>query len=165
MEAKRSYPRKPRLYDRPAATPSQWIREVKRASVDLELTTAAGWPGVAKLVASDGGACSQFAASVAIDGHTIVAGENRADDIAAASGSAYVSERTRSAWSASIKPRRQDATTSDFLGDTVAVDARTIVVGSPLDDDAGATRERRMCSGIDEDRPGSELAAEIRVFE
>ena len=99
-----------------------------------------GWSEVAKLRAADAATNDLFGDSVAISGQTIVVGASRDDDGASDSGSAYVfrSDDDWVTWSQVAKLRADDAATADQFGSSVAISGDILVVGSPLDDDAGS---------------------------
>ncbi len=93
------------------------------------------WTLQAKLTASDAVAREQFGQSVALDGDTVVVGapadeeQGRFD-----AGSAYVFERSGTAWTEQARLVASDAAARDAFGWSVAVDADTAVVGAIGDD-------------------------------
>ncbi|REJ76430.1 MAG: hypothetical protein DWQ47_12560 [Acidobacteria bacterium] len=99
------------------------------------------WTETAKSIASDPAATDGFGSSVSISGDTAVAGAPLDDDSGADSGSAYVFKRNTGGadgWAQADKLTASDAGAGDNFGTSVSVNVDTIVVGSPLDDDAGA---------------------------
>ncbi|MBA3799779.1 MAG: FG-GAP repeat protein [Geodermatophilaceae bacterium] len=98
------------------------------------------WTLQAKLTASDAVAREQFGQSVALDGDTVVVGapadeeQGRFD-----AGSAYVFERSGTAWTEQARLVASDAAARDAFGWSVAVDADTVVVGA-IGDDAPPAR-------------------------
>eukprot|EP00740_Mantoniella_antarctica_P009976 CAMPEP_0181370292 /NCGR_PEP_ID=MMETSP1106-20121128/13334_1 /TAXON_ID=81844 /ORGANISM="Mantoniella antarctica, Strain SL-175" /LENGTH=475 /DNA_ID=CAMNT_0023487047 /DNA_START=12 /DNA_END=1436 /DNA_ORIENTATION=+ len=93
---------------------------------------------IAKLVASDGAAYSDFGISLAIDGDTMVIGAWYR-----ASGSAYVFTRNpgslTAGWTQRAKLLASDGAGGDYFGVSVALCGDTIVVGAYGDDDKGPT--------------------------
>ena len=93
--------------------------------------------GETKLVAPDRVEGANFGYSVALSGPTIVVGAVSDDDKGTKSGSAYVFGWNGTAWSQTSKLVASDGEEGDFFGWDVAVSGKTIVVGSPYDDDKG----------------------------
>jgi len=89
----------------------------------------------ARLVASDPGISDNFAEAVALDGGTIVVGAVTADGAVSGVGAAYVFSRSGLNWVQQAKLFAPPGTpfVANF-GASVAINADTIVVGSPLDD-------------------------------
>jgi uncharacterized repeat protein (TIGR01451 family) len=87
----------------------------------------------------DGAASDQFGYSVAVSGDTAVVGAAY-DDLGsnADQGSAYVFVRTGSVWSPQQRLVASDGAAADAFGFSVAISGDTVVVGSHLDDGAGA---------------------------
>ena len=107
------------------------------------------WSEVTKLVPSDGAAFDWFGESVTISGDTIVIAAEGADSTARDSGAAYVYQLTESGWNEVAKLVASDGAAQDSLGgwpnwhsawssESVGISGRTVVVGAPFDDDAGA---------------------------
>ncbi len=96
------------------------------------------WSEQAKVVATDAAASDNFGLSVAVGADTIVVGSPSDDDAGSQSGSAYVFSRSGTVWSEQAKVTAADAAATDLFGNAVGIDGETMVVGSPLDDDAGA---------------------------
>ena len=96
------------------------------------------WGEQQKLTASDATRGDWFGYAVAISGETIVVSAPL-DDTSPRNnhGSAYVFVRGGTVWSQQQKFTASDVASFDEFGDTVAISGETIVVGSPLDDDAG----------------------------
>jgi len=102
-------------------------------------TRSAGvWTEQAKLTASDAAANDAFAFGVSVDGDTALIGAFADDDAGSASGSAYVFTRSGITWTEQAKLTASDAAAFDRLGEFVAVDGDTALIGSRLDDDAGS---------------------------
>ena len=96
-----------------------------------------GWIQRAALEASNKGAGDRFGRSVAVSGNTLIVGADREDTMASNAGAAYVFTRNGNNWveHAKLVANVADAGGSDQLGDSVAIDGDTVVVGAPLDDD------------------------------
>ncbi|RIK62868.1 MAG: hypothetical protein DCC65_16840 [Planctomycetota bacterium] len=89
------------------------------------------------LAPSPGAYTDKFGQSVGINGDTLIAGSPLNDDVAADAGSAYVFVRSASSWFEQAKLIAPDGSTGDKFGNGVAISGETVIVGSPLDDDAG----------------------------
>ena len=96
----------------------------------------------AKLTASDGADLDAFGGSVAMNGDTVVVGAYWDDDNGDDSGSVYVfTKATDSVWAdatETVKLTASDGLGGDYFGVSVALDADTIAVGAPQDDDSGS---------------------------
>ena len=75
---------------------------------------------------------------MAIAGDRIVVGARRGDAGAKDTGAAYVFQRTGTVWSEDLKILASDGAQDDFFGEAVSVFQSTVLVGAPLDDDAGS---------------------------
>ena len=96
------------------------------------------WTEQQKLLASDGATADSFGRSVSIAADTVAVGAPRDDTAAGAdSGSAYVFVRSGTTWSEQQKLVASDATSTDWLGISVAVDGDTIVAGAYVSDTPG----------------------------
>ena len=98
------------------------------------------WEEVQKLTASDAEAVDHFGFSVSIHENTVVVGVPSSDDAGSRSGSAYIFERGQGGsgvWNEVKKLTALDAAMSDEFGESVAIHGDIVVVGTPLDDDAG----------------------------
>jgi hypothetical protein len=98
-------------------------------------------PSEAVVTAADAVAGDAFGYTVAVDGGTTVIGAASSGGTgggAAGSGSAYVFTGSGPTWSQQSELVAQDADAFDAFGDSVAIDANTIVVGAPGDDAAGS---------------------------
>ena len=94
-----------------------------------------------KLTAADAAAGDHFGASVAVSGVTAVVGAEAADVVGLDSGAAYVFRRApglNTSWGQVAKLVAADAGAGDLFGAAVAVSGGRVVVGAPLDGDAGA---------------------------
>ena len=95
----------------------------------------------AKLTESDPAAGLGFGWEVAIDGDTVVVGTYRDDDNGTGSDSAYVFVKPATGWTTATETAKltaPDGAAGDYFGLLVAVDADTVVVGAPWDDDNGS---------------------------
>ncbi len=122
-----------------------------------------GWANMtqtAKLTASDGAAYYEFGDSVAISGSTIVVGSpfstvaGGAEGNVQGAGAAYVFMEPGTGWenmTQSAKLTASDGAANDYFGDSVAIDANTIVVGAGGASIGGPTE----CDGESSDKPGT----------
>ena len=97
------------------------------------------WSQQAKLVADDAGVRDEFGTSVTIAGDTIVVGSIGDDDNGDCAGAAYVYQRNETTWSLQDKLVADDGAMSDNFGMSVSLHGDRVVVGTPADDDGGAT--------------------------
>jgi hypothetical protein len=88
---------------------------------------SAAWSLEAKLVAGDGAAGDELGAAIALDADTLIAG---ARGSAGGKGAVYVFTRAGTAWSIQAKMIAPDAAPGDALGDAVAIDGDSAVVGA-----------------------------------
>ncbi len=97
------------------------------------------WSETIKLLAPDGMAGDGFGLAVAIEGDRAVVGAPYADSLAAAqSGAAYLFIRDQfGVWPCEAKLQPNDGVTGDEFGASVAIEGETVVVGSPLSEEAG----------------------------
>ena len=107
--------------------------------------SGATYPQVAKLTASDAATNDYFGYSVAIDGGTVVVGAYNNGNSGWPSysgglGAVYVFRTTDggATYGQVAKLTAADAASDDYFGWSVAIDGATIVVGAPVDDDAGS---------------------------
>jgi len=94
---------------------------------------AMGWSQTAKLVADDADGSDYFGIDVALAGDRAVVGSYYDDDGGNEAGSAYVFERTGSAWAQTAKLVSPAPADQVFFGSSVAVDGDRIVVGAPYE--------------------------------
>jgi hypothetical protein len=99
------------------------------------------WSQQAKLTASDAAAGDEFGISVTISGRTVVVGSRSDDDAGFNSGSAYVFVRGGVSWRQQAKLVASDAAAVDRFGTSVAISGRTVVIGSPEDDDTAGINQ------------------------
>ena len=99
--------------------------------------TGTTWTQQAKLTSADAATADNFGLSVGLDEGTVVVGAPSDDDAGSQSGSAYVFTRTGTTWSQEAKLTSSDADAGDLAGNSVGIGGDSVVVGAPLDDDAG----------------------------
>ena len=95
------------------------------------------WSEQQKIVASDGADDEIFGQFVDIDKDTIVV-TSRADDKGIQSGGVYVYVRSGLSWTFEQKIVASDGEAGDRLGQSVAINGDTIVIGAYGDDDKGS---------------------------
>lgn len=95
-----------------------------------------GWVEEAKLVSSRFSEDTHFGASVSISGEVIVVGAPTEPLFVDGRG-AYVFRRSGTSWVEEAALIGSDTALDDSFGNTVDIDGDVIVVGAPLDDDAG----------------------------
>jgi hypothetical protein len=99
------------------------------------------WVQVAELTSSDGGEGDSFAASVAIDGSTIVVGAPLANQGSSThQGAAYVFIEPSSGWANATQTAKltaSDGAANDLFGYAVAVSGTNIIVGAPYEEKDG----------------------------
>jgi len=96
-------------------------------------TASTTWQETAQLIATDmAGDNDEFGSSVAMQGNLIVIGANRHDPVAANSGAAYIYiiDNATGTLTETAQLIASDGTNSDLLGQSVAIDGDTIVVGA-----------------------------------
>ena len=86
-----------------------------------------------KLLASDGASGDIFGSSIAMTENTAVVGARHDDDNGTNSGSVYVYHRDSVGWFEKTKLVATDGVAGDRFGDFVAIDDRTLLIGSPGD--------------------------------
>ncbi len=102
--------------------------------------TGGVWTEQAKLLASDKSDLDFFGSSVAVDGDTVIVGEDNVDDSAGLPrGTAYVFTRSDGVWTEQVKLLPSDRQGGDKFGYAVALDGETAVIGAYSVDD-GETR-------------------------
>jgi hypothetical protein len=96
------------------------------------------WVEEQELTASDAAAYDDFGYSVSVSGDLALVGAELADSGGVvAAGAAYVFRFDGTRWVEEQKLTALDAAADDEFGSSVTIDGDTIVIGSPLDDDAG----------------------------
>ncbi len=105
---------------------------VEAGSVYLFERNGATWTESAELHAFDGSQYDWFGRAVELDGDTLAVSATSADGIQPGTGAAYVFVRSGSAWTLEDKLFAPDGQTSDYLGQSLALDGDTVVLGSPL---------------------------------
>jgi len=98
------------------------------------------WNQQAKLVAAGAEADDRFGQSVGLFGDTAVVGAPYVDQVLGDNntGAVYVFIRSGASWSQQAMLTASDAAANDELGDAVALDGNTVVVGAYSDDLVGA---------------------------
>lgn len=100
-------------------------------SVLVFTRTASGWGQQARLVAQDTVGSDYFGASVAIQGDTAIVGAPGHDQAGLSdAGAVYVFRRVGDAWEQRAKLTPADAAASAEFGESVSLDAATLVVGA-----------------------------------
>ncbi|MDP8238447.1 MAG: choice-of-anchor D domain-containing protein [Candidatus Hatepunaea meridiana] len=97
------------------------------------------WFQQQKLIANDAAAGNFFGWSVSIDGGYVIIGAYQDDDDGGGSGSAYIFTRDGEEWNQQEKLTAADADEGDYFGNSVSINGNYVVVGSPRDDDNGAS--------------------------
>ncbi len=107
------------------------------------------WEQTAYIKASNTGEGDRFGFSVALDGDTLVVAAERedsaatgvdgdeSDDSAADAGAVYVFERVGGVWAQSAYLKASNTAGGFFFGANVAIDADTILIGSPGESTVG----------------------------
>lgn len=113
------------------------------------------WTQQAYLKAPVAAAFTQFGASIAVSGETIVVGAPDSSDLQNFSGAADVFVRTGTVWSAEAHLKASNPGAGDHFGDAVSISGESLVVG--------ASREDSAATGVDGDEssngaPGSGAA-------
>ena len=103
------------------------------------------WTQTAKLTDADGAEGDGFGWSVALSGETMVIGALWDDDLSINSGSAFVFEKLAGVWTQTGKLNEPGG--GEF-GDSVAVSADRIVIGSRFDDRQGAAYVYERVVGV-----------------
>ena len=102
--------------------------------------TNESWEIEARLIADDGAVGDMLGVDVDIQGDTIIAGAWFNDHAGSNSGAAYIFERSNDGnWYQEAKITAPDASPEDSFGRTVSLGTDFCAIGSPLDDDLGAT--------------------------
>ena len=95
------------------------------------------WSQQATLIAADPAPVDYVGWAVDISGDTLVLGSYGNNAGGADSGAAYVFTRSGTTWTQQAKLVAADAAPGDGFGYSVGIDGDTIVVGAPLEDEAG----------------------------
>lgn len=97
-----------------------------------------GWFQDAKLTASDAARYDEFGYAVSISNDLLVVGAPFDNAVGTDSGSAYVFRHAATGWVEEAKLVPSDAQPADHFGQAVAASEDWLLVGAPLDDDAGS---------------------------
>ncbi len=116
------------------------------ATALLQSTVASGQCVAAqseKIVAPDGAAGDRFGHTLAIDGDIMAVGAYRDDDMCPGggscnTGSVHIYRKSNGQWTHETELHPDDLAAGDQFGRAVALSGNTLLVGSPLDDDAGS---------------------------
>lgn len=95
------------------------------------------WLEQQKLIASSASALGWFGHSVSVSGDTAIIGMPRDGDNGIDSGSAYVFFKNGTIWETQQKLLPADGARGDRFGISVSLDADTVLIGAPQDDDRG----------------------------
>jgi len=118
----------------------------RSGAVYVFVRSGGSWSQQAYLKASNTNALDQFGRSVAIDGDTIVVGAkfessnatgvngDQDNNIASASGAAYVFVRSNGSWSQQAYLKASNTGFFDKFGTSVAIDGDTVAIGAPSED-------------------------------
>ena len=111
---------------------------VQSGAVYVYARTGNTWNFETKLVPGNGENLDHFGFKVAIDGQTLVVASDNDDTIHGVdSGSAYIYTRDAGVWSLEAQLLPADGDPEDFYATSIGIQADTVVVGSPNDDDRG----------------------------
>ncbi|MGH8426788.1 MAG: FG-GAP repeat protein [Gammaproteobacteria bacterium] len=103
------------------------------------------WTQTAKLTASDGAFNDQFGTSVALDGTTAIVGAYCAPydtgTLQCGPGAAYVFDESGGIWSQAQELTASDGNSGDQFGNSVALVGATALVGAPLANGLGNSRQ------------------------
>ncbi|MCP4121756.1 MAG: hypothetical protein GY751_08375, partial [Bacteroidetes bacterium] len=97
------------------------------------------WVEEQALLAPDGALNDFFGSSVSITEDWLIVGARADDDVASATGSAYVYQYNGSNWAFDQKLTASDAQATDVYGTSVSMSGNKIIVGAYADDDNGST--------------------------
>jgi hypothetical protein len=96
------------------------------------------WSEQALFTSSDKENDDSFGTAVSLSGDTVAVGSPLDDDAGSSSGSVYIFVRNGDKWTEQTKITAADAAEGDRFGFDVSLDGNTLIVGAPLDDDAGS---------------------------
>ena len=96
------------------------------------------WKKQEKFKADDSASKDRFGNAVSLSGDILVVGAPLHDGAAEDAGAAYIFERNNDRWKQTAKLTASDPEEGDRFGWDVAIDRDVVIVGSPLDDDAGS---------------------------
>ena len=97
----------------------------------------ADWTQQDKLTADDGANQDAFGQALSVSGDYTVVGAYGDDPNGSMSGSAYIFNRTGSAWTQQAKLTADDGAASDYFGRFVSISGNYAIVGAERDDDNG----------------------------
>ena len=96
------------------------------------------WNEQALFTSNDKETDDSFGTAVSLSGDTVAVGSPLDDDAGSSSGSVYIFVRNGDKWTEQTKITAADAAEGDRFGFDVSLDGNTLIVGAPLDDDAGS---------------------------
>ncbi len=96
-----------------------------------------GWNYNSKITINDEPGMEYFGWSVSLDGDYLAIGANRDDTNGVDSGSAYVFQRSGSAWNMVTKLKASEPGTEDNMGWSVSISGNAVVIGAYLKDAVG----------------------------
>ena len=96
------------------------------------------WKKQERFKADDSESKDRFGNAVSLSGDILVAGAPLHDGVAKDAGAVYIFERNDDRWKQTAKLTASDPEEGDRFGWDVASDRDVVIVGSPLDDDAGS---------------------------
>jgi hypothetical protein len=96
------------------------------------------WAKQEKFNADDSKSKDRFGNAVSLSGDLLAVGAPLHDGTAEDAGAAYIFERNNDRWKQTAKLTPSDPAEKDRFGWDVAIDKDVVIVGSPLDDDAGS---------------------------
>lgn len=108
-------------------------------SVYIFKNVAGTWTQVQRLVTSDRGNNDQVGHNLVMQGHTLLVGVSRDDDINSNAGAIYVFNRTGDVWSQAQKLTPADLGANDNMGTKISLSGNILVAGvAPHNGSAGA---------------------------
>jgi hypothetical protein len=149
-----------------AGAPNHALAGVHEGAAYVYKRSGHAWAQEALLVPDDGAASDAFGASVGIDGKRVVVGSPYNDENALTTdaGAAYVFRREGHCYSQQAKLVAADASPNAYLGNSVAIDGRTILAGAPSAGDTGAAYVFGYCHG-DWTQRAKLVAADLNTYD
>ena len=116
--------------------PRAEVSSIKTGAVYIFEQQGESWSQVYKLSADDGLSGDSFGTAVAFSGDTILIGASLRDEVANASGAAYIFERqSNGSWLQTAKLFATDGQEHDIFGHSVALSGDTALIGQPDDEE------------------------------
>jgi len=94
------------------------------------------WVQTAKLTATPASADSYFGSAVSVGNPILAVGADGTDTSGNNAGTVFIFDKS-DGWNQTAQLRPTDGTAGDYFGEAVAVEAESVVVGAPGDDDTG----------------------------